>query len=91
MRTRQLLPALAGALALTAPATVAIAAGGPPNIAAARPQADSLARGTIDGVVFPTTSLIAYDLPGRLKAGTQDVSFGTVVLTYAMSQNARDI
>lgn len=47
---------------------------------------DSLSRGTIDGVVFPTTSLLAYDLPGRLKAGTQDVSFGTVLLTYSMSK-----
>lgn len=31
MRTRQLLPAIAGALALTLPATVALAAGGGPN------------------------------------------------------------
>jgi TRAP-type C4-dicarboxylate transport system substrate-binding protein len=46
---------------------------------------DSLARGTIDGVVFPSASLLAYDLPSRLKAGTTDVSFGTVVLTYVMS------
>jgi TRAP-type C4-dicarboxylate transport system substrate-binding protein len=51
---------------------------------------DSLTRGTIDGVVFPTTSLLAYDLPGRLKAGTQDVSFGTVLLTYAMSRKRFD-
>lgn len=60
--------------------------GGVPISMSAPETYDSLARGTIDGVVFPTTSLIAYDLPGRLKAGTQDVSFGTVVLTYAMSQ-----
>ncbi|MEO6268771.1 MAG: TRAP transporter substrate-binding protein DctP [Lautropia sp.] len=47
---------------------------------------DSLTRGTIDGVVFPSTSLLAYDLPGRLKAGTRDVSFGTVLITYSMSK-----
>ena len=32
MRTRQLLPALAGVLALSLPAAVALAAGGPPNV-----------------------------------------------------------
>lgn len=57
----------------------------PVNMAAPETY-DSLTRGTIDGVVFPTTSLIAYDLPGRLKSGTQDVSFGTVLLTYSMSK-----
>ena len=36
MRTRQLLPALAGALALTLPAAVALAAGGPPSVGTAR-------------------------------------------------------
>lgn len=62
------------------------ALGGVPISMAAPEAYDSLTRGTIDGVVFPTTSLIAYDLPGRLKSGTEGVSFGTVVLTYAMSQ-----
>ena len=62
------------------------ALGGVPISMAAPETYDSLTRGTIDGVVFPTTSLIAYDLPGRLKSGTEGVSFGTVVLTYAMSQ-----
>ena len=60
--------------------------GGVPVSMAAPETYDSLARGTIDGVVFPSTSLIAYDLPSRLKAGTTGASFGTVVLTYAMSQ-----
>jgi len=61
------------------------AIGGVPVSMAAPETYDSLARGTIDGVVFPSASLLAYDLPGRLKAGTMDVSFGTVVLTYTMS------
>lgn len=66
------------------------ALGAAPVSMAAPDTYDSLTRGTIDGVVFPTTSLIAYDLPGRLKAGTQDVSFGTVLLTYAMSKKRFD-
>lgn len=62
------------------------AIGGVPISMAAPETYDSLARGTIDGVVFPSTSLLAYDLQSRLKSGTTGVSFGTVVLTYAMSQ-----
>jgi TRAP-type C4-dicarboxylate transport system substrate-binding protein len=61
------------------------ALGGVPVTMSAAETYDSLTRGTIDGVVFPSTSLLAYDLPGRLKAGTTDVSFGTTVLTYSMS------
>lgn len=66
------------------------ALGGVPISMAAPETYDSLTRGTIDGVVFPSTSLIAYDLPGRLKSGTEGVSFGTVVLTYVMSQKRFD-
>ena len=61
------------------------AIGGVPVSMAAPETYDSLARGTIDGVVFPSASLLAYDLPSKLKSGTTDVSFGTVVLTYVMS------
>ena len=60
--------------------------GGVPVNMAAPETYEALSRGTIDGVIFPAASLIAYDLAGRLKSATQDVSFGTVVLTYAMSQ-----
>lgn len=66
-------------------ATIKALGGVPVNMAAPETY-DSLSRGTIDGVVFPSASLLAYDLPGRLKAGTTDVSFGTTVLTYAMSE-----
>ncbi|MDQ2780439.1 MAG: TRAP transporter substrate-binding protein DctP [Pseudomonadota bacterium] len=62
------------------------AIGGVPVSMAAPETYDSLTRGTIDGVVFPSTSLLAYDLQSRLKSGTTGVSFGTVVLTYTMSQ-----
>jgi TRAP-type C4-dicarboxylate transport system substrate-binding protein len=65
-------------------ATIKALGGVPVNMAAPETY-DSLSRGTIDGVVFPSASLLAYDLPGRLKSGTTDVSFGTTVLTYTMS------
>ncbi len=68
-----------------AQAAVIKAIGGVPVSMSAPETYDSLARGTLDGVVFPSASLIAYDLPGRLKSGTTDASFGTVVLTYVMS------
>jgi len=69
-----------------AQATTIRSIGGVPINMSAPETYESLARGTIDGVVFPSSSLIAYDLPELLKAGTQDVSFGTVVVTYVMSQ-----
>ncbi len=62
------------------------ALGGVPVNMSAPETYEALSRGTIDGVIFPAASLIAYDLPSRLKSATQGVSFGTVVLTYAMSQ-----
>lgn len=70
-------------------ATIKAMGGVPVNMGAADTY-ESLSRGTIDGVVFPTASLLAYDLPGQLKGGTQDVSFGTVLLTYAMSRKRFD-
>ncbi len=69
-----------------AQAALVRALGGVPVNMAAPETYESLSRGTIDGVIFPAASLIAYDLAGRLKSATQDVSFGTVVLTYSMSQ-----
>lgn len=62
------------------------ALGGVPVNMAAPDTYESLSRGTIDGVVFPTASLLAYDLPSRLKGATQDVSFGTVLISYGISQ-----
>ena len=69
-----------------AQAALVRALGGVPVSMAAPETYEALSRGTIDGVIFPAASLIAYDLPSRLKGATQGVSFGTVVLTYAMSQ-----
>jgi TRAP-type C4-dicarboxylate transport system substrate-binding protein len=69
-----------------AQAALVRALGGVPVSMAAPETYEALSRGTIDGVIFPAASLIAYDLPSRLKGATQGASFGTVVLTYAMSQ-----
>jgi TRAP-type C4-dicarboxylate transport system substrate-binding protein len=73
-----------------AQAALVRALGGVPVNMAAPETYEALSRGTIDGVIFPAASLIAYDLASRLKGATQDVSFGTVVLTYAMSRKRFD-
>ena len=49
---------------------------------------ESLSRGTVDGMVFPTASVLAYDLAGLVKSGTANENFGSAVLTYMIS-NAR--
>ena len=47
---------------------------------------ESLSRGTIDGVLFPTASIFAYNLQGLLKYATIGESFGSFVVTYAISE-----
>lgn len=46
---------------------------------------DSLSRGTVDGMVFPTASALAYDTVGLVKASTANENFGSAVLTYMIS------
>ncbi|MFG1466431.1 TRAP transporter substrate-binding protein DctP [Xanthobacter sp. DSM 24535] len=46
---------------------------------------ESLSRGTVDGMVFPTASVLAYDLAGLVKSGTANENFGSAVLTYMIS------
>ena len=46
---------------------------------------ESLARGTVDGMVFPTASALAYDVAGLVKASTVNENFGSAVLTYMIS------
>ena len=48
---------------------------------------DALTRGTIDGILFPHSSVLPYDLHPQLKYGTQDVNFGSFVVTYMISQD----
>jgi len=47
---------------------------------------ESLSRGTIDGVLFPISSIFAYNLQGLLKYATSGGSFGSFVITYAISE-----
>lgn len=51
---------------------------------------DALTRGTIDGVLFPHSSVLPYDLHPNLKYGTQNVNFGSFVVTYVISQERWD-
>ena len=47
---------------------------------------ESLSRGTIDGVLFPSSSIFAYNLQGLLKYSTSGENFGTFVGVYAISE-----
>lgn len=46
---------------------------------------DALSRGTLDGLVFPNSSLQPYDLHVLLKYATKGVSLGSFVATYSIS------
>ena len=47
---------------------------------------EALSRGTIDGVLFPISSIFAYNLQGLLKTALVGESFGSFVVTYAISE-----
>ena len=47
---------------------------------------ESLSRGTIDGVVFPVSSIFAYNLQGLVKYASVGESLGSFVATYAISE-----
>jgi TRAP-type C4-dicarboxylate transport system substrate-binding protein len=47
---------------------------------------ESLSRGTIDGVLFPISSVFAYNLQGLLKYSSVGESFGSFVVTYGISE-----
>lgn len=48
---------------------------------------ESMQRGTIDAAMLPYQSVLSYDLTNLLKAGTTGVDFGTIALTYSISEN----
>ncbi|TKT74804.1 TRAP transporter substrate-binding protein DctP [Aquamicrobium sp. LC103] len=57
----------------------------------AAPEArDALSRGTLDGLLFPHSSILPYDVLPFLKYATQDVNFGSFVVTYVISQQKWD-
>jgi len=51
---------------------------------------DALSRGTLDALLFPHSSILPYDVLPFLKYATQDVNFGSFVVTYVISQNKWD-
>ena len=48
---------------------------------------ESLSRGTVDGMVFPASSILAYNIEPMVKAGIVGENFGSAVLTYMISEN----
>ena len=48
---------------------------------------ESMSRGTIDAAVLPYNSAKSYSLIPLLKSGTVGSNFGTVVSSYAISEN----
>ncbi|MBI5265065.1 MAG: TRAP transporter substrate-binding protein DctP [Bradyrhizobium sp.] len=51
---------------------------------------ESLLRGTMDGLLFPAESVIAYGLDKLVKHATDGVSFGSFIVAYSISQAAWD-
>ncbi len=47
---------------------------------------ESLARGTVDGTVFPASSVLAYNIEPMVKSALVGENFGSAVLTYMMSE-----
>ncbi len=47
---------------------------------------DALSRGTIDGMIFPFSSLVPYKLDGLVKYATVDESLGAIVANYVISE-----
>lgn len=46
----------------------------------------ALSRGTLDGLVFPTSSIFSYNLGGDVKYSTAGQNFGSFVGTYVISE-----
>jgi TRAP-type C4-dicarboxylate transport system substrate-binding protein len=47
---------------------------------------ESMARGTLDGALLPYQSAVSYHLPSLLKSGTMGEDFGTVAITFSISE-----
>ena len=64
--------------------------GGIPIRMAAPDMYQGLSRGTVDGTLFPYSSVISYDLAGLIHYATSDENLGSAVLTYVMSLDRWD-
>lgn len=49
---------------------------------------EALSRGTIDGMLFPYSSIQSYDLQNLVKASTVGENFGSFIVNYAISYDA---
>lgn len=49
---------------------------------------ESLSRGTMDGLLFPLESVVAYGADKLVKYATDGVGFGSFVVAYSISENA---
>lgn len=51
---------------------------------------ESLSRGTMDGLLFPLDSVVAYSLDKLVKHATEGVSFGSFIVAYSINQSVWD-
>ena len=51
---------------------------------------EALSRGTLDGLMFPHSSVLPYDVLPDLHQGTQGMNFGSFVAAYMISQKKWD-
>jgi TRAP-type C4-dicarboxylate transport system substrate-binding protein len=51
---------------------------------------ESLSRGTMDGLLFPLDSVVAYGLDKLVKHATDGVSFGSFIVAYSINQSVWD-
>jgi TRAP-type C4-dicarboxylate transport system substrate-binding protein len=51
---------------------------------------ESLSRGTMDGLLFPMDSVVAYSLDKLVKHATEGVSFGSFIVAYSINQSVWD-
>jgi TRAP-type C4-dicarboxylate transport system substrate-binding protein len=62
------------------------ALGAVPVRMAAPEMYEAVTRGTLDGVVLPDSSVYSYKLQDTVKYGTDGLNFGSVALSYVMSE-----
>lgn len=60
---------------------------GVPVRMAAPDMHESLSRGTVDGMIFPASSVLSYSLEGLVKSAITGENFGSAVLTFMMSES----
>lgn len=48
---------------------------------------ESLSRGTVDGMVFPASSVLSYNLEGLVKSALAGENFGSAVLTFMIAES----